>query len=344
MQAGVFVRTGLLEVGDRPEPQLSSADPDWVKIEVEACGICGTDLQIMNVPPGHPAAPDTVLGHEFVGRIVEVGAAVSEYAPGDRVTVAPNLTCRELNLSFCHQCRLGRSNHCDHWSTLGIHRDGGFARYLLAPAKALFRVAEHLPTEEAIWIEPLSCVLGGYNRFAIQAGATGVVIGAGPIGILHGLMLKSAGAQVIISDLSPQRLAKAEEAGLDVMVNARGESLPHVVHEATAARGADMIVDAVGGQLDTAVECAGMMGQICCFGINLRRPAVDETRITERELTIFGTYVGMNTFPQAIEILESGTLTPAVMNWDIMPLSEILQGMQACRQGEAVKVVVSAAA
>ncbi len=342
MEAGVFVREGLFEVRERAEPDLAHAAADWVKIEIEACGICGTDLQILQVPPGYPAPDDTVLGHEFVGRVVEIGTGVVRWQVGDRVTVAPNLTCRELNLDLCPQCRLGRSNHCDNWTTIGIHRDGGFARYLLAPEKALFAVSADLGVEDAIWIEPLSCVLAGFNRFALQDSVTGVVIGAGPIGILHGMLLKTAGIQVIIADLQPQRLAMAERAGLDVMVNAGETDLQQVVRATTRQRGADVIVDAVGGQLDAAVACAGMMGQICCFGINLRQPQVDQGLITKHELTVFGTFVGIDTFPEAIRLLEGRMLVPAVLNHELMPIRDLPVGLDLCHSGDAVKVVASA--
>ena len=341
MEAGIYQGNGVLQIRERPDPQLAQADPDWVKIKVEACGVCGTDLQILKVPPGHPAEPDTVLGHEFVGRVEEVGAEAENFQVGDRVTVAPNLTCRELNLPLCPLCRRGHSNHCDHWTTIGLHRDGAFAPYVLAPEKALFPVAEHLDVRNAIWIEPLSCVLGGFHRLDAQAGQLGVVIGAGPIGILHGLMLKSAGLQVLISDLSAFRLAKAQEAGLDRTVNVRQESFQEVVMDMSQDRGADIIIDAVGGQLGTAVDSAAMMGQICCFGINAVRPEVHEARITERELTIFGTFVGLNTFPRAIELLEQGTLQPASLNQEFLPIQDLPQGLETCRQGEAVKVAVS---
>ncbi len=340
MNAGIYQGNGVLRVGERPEPQLQGADPDWVKIKVEACGVCGTDLQVLKVPPGHPATPDTVLGHELVGRIAETGAAVEHFQVGDRVTVAPNLTCRELNLPLCLLCQRGRTNHCDHWTTIGLHRDGAFAPYVLAPEKALLAVAPDLDIRNAIWIEPLSCVLGCFNRLDIQPGQLGTVIGAGPIGILHGLMLKSAGLEVVISDLSAFRLTKAQEAGVDRPVNIRQESFQEVVMDLSQGRGADIVVDAVGGQLDTAVDSAAMMGQICCFGINAQRPVVHQARITERELTIFGTFVGINTFPQAIALLERGALQPAALNHDFLPVQELPRGLEACRRGEAVKVAV----
>ncbi len=341
MEAGVFVCAGQFEVQERNEPDLATVGEDWVKIEVEACGICGTDLQILKTPPGVPAPADTVLGHEFAGRVAERGTGVSRWQVGDRVTVAPNLTCRELNLSLCSQCQLGRPNHCANWTTIGIHRDGGFARYLLAPEKSLFAISEDLEASEAIWIEPLSCVLAGFNRFNRQSGATGVVIGAGPIGILHGMLLKMAGAKVIIADLSPRRLAKAQQAGLDIAVNADETDLQQVVMSETRDQGAEFLVDAVGGQLGVTIACAGMMGQICCFGHNLIQPRVEQELITKRELTIFGSFVGVNTFPEAIRLLESRKLVPSVLNHDLLPIQDLPLGLDLCRRGEAVKVMAS---
>lgn len=340
MKAGIFQGQGVLEVGERPLPLPADGGPDWVTIDVEACGVCGTDLQVLKVPPGHPAAVDTVLGHEFVGRIREVGPEVEGFGPGDRVTVAPNLTCRELGKPWCPYCRMGRPNHCDNWTTIGLHRDGAFAPHALAPEKSLFAVDDELPIGDAIWIEPLSCVLGCSSRLQTEPGMLGAVIGAGPIGILHALMLKATGLKAVISDLSPLRLERAVDAGVDAAVNVGSESFLDAVMDLSHGRGADVVVDAVGGQLGTAVDCAAMMAQICCFGINDVKPEVDQFRITERELTIFGTFVGVDTFPKAIELLESGALLPGVLNEEFLSLQNLHEGIQACLQGEAVKVAV----
>ncbi len=342
MQAGVFIREGLFAVQERDEPDLAQVAADWVRIEVEACGVCGTDLQILKTPPGHHAQDNTVLGHECVGYVVEVGPAVTRWPVGARVVVAPNLTCRELNQDLCPQCTRGHFNHCAHWTTIGIHRDGGFTRYLLAPEKALHAVAVELDVANAVWIEPLSCVLAGFHRFNLQTGTTGVVIGAGPIGILHGMLLQTAGLRVIIADLSSQRLALARQAGLDIAVNVTNTDLRQVVMTETGGQGADVLVDAVGGQLDTAIACAGIMGQICCFGINRRHPRIEQGLITQRELTLFGTFVGVNTFPEAIRLLETGALVPAVLNHDLMPIQDLPVGLDLCQRGEVVKVITSA--
>ena len=336
MLAGVFMGEGVLELQRRAIPTLPAED--WVIIENEGCGVCGTDLHILSVPQGHPATPGTILGHEFVGYVVEVGPGVSGTRVGDRVAVAANLTC-----GLCRQCKAGRSNHCENWTTIGIFKDGAFARYTAAPERALHKISKEVPFEEAVWTEPLSCVVNGTDRLAIQPGQTAVIIGAGPIGTLHGLMFKAAGAKVIISDLAPLRLEVARQAGIDLTVNPKNENLAGAVRDYTDGLGADIVVDAVGNQFGTCIELAAKGGKISLFGMSeTARPAVKQYDITRNELTIYGTYVGVHTFPRAIQILESGAIRPSVMNSAILPLEEMLKGVEAARRGEAVKVIVKA--
>lgn len=336
MLAGVFMGEGVLAVQSRPVPTLPA--PDWVILENEGCGVCGTDLHILSVPPGVQATPGAILGHELIGRVVEVGPAVSGIKAGDRVAVAANLTC-----GLCRHCKAGRSLHCENWTTLGIHKDGGFARYTAAPERALHKVSRALPFEEAVWVEPLSCVVNGTDRLAIQPGQTAVIIGAGPIGILHGLVFRAAGAQVIIADLAPFRLQVAKKAGLDVAINVKNENLAEVVLESTQGLGAEVVVDAVGNQFGAATGLAARGGKISLFGVNEgARPPVKQYDITRNELTVYGSFVGAHTFPRAIQILESGAIQPSVMNSMVLPLQNILEGIAAARQGEAVKVIVKA--
>ncbi|MBE7549814.1 MAG: alcohol dehydrogenase catalytic domain-containing protein [Anaerolineales bacterium] len=335
MLAGVFMGEGVLEIQQRPRPELPG--PDWVILENEGCGVCGTDLHILSVPPAVAATPGAILGHEVIGQVVETGPAVTTTNVGDRVAVAANLTC-----GLCRYCKAGKSLHCENWTTLGIHKDGGFARYMAAPERALHQVSKTLPFAEAVWIEPLSCVVNCTDLATIQPGQTAVVIGAGPIGILHGMMYKAAGARIIISDLAPYRLEVAKQAGMDVVVNIKTDSLAEVVKAETGGWGAELVVDAVGNQFGTALELAAKQGKIALFGVNEKaRPSARQYLITRNELTVFGSFVGENTFPRAIQILESGAIKPSVMNSMVLPLPDIFKGIAAARQGEAVKVVVT---
>lgn len=336
MLAGTFGGVGVLEIVNRPIPRIPH--DDWVLIENEGCGVCGSDLHILADPPGFAAAPGAILGHEFLGHVVEVGAAVQTVKVGDRVAVNPNMTCGK-----CRYCKRGLPNHCDNWTTLGLDQDGGFAHYTTAPEDSLHPVSEALPFEKAVWIEPLSCVVNGTDKLRIQPAQTAVVIGAGPIGMLHALMFQAAGARVIIADLSEFRLEAAEKLNFTAVVNAKKENLHAVVMDLTHGLGAEVVADAVGNQAGACVAMAARGGQITLFGmIEHAQPPIKQFDITRNELTIVGTFVSSYTFPRAIQILESGVIDPSPLNSLTLPIADMQRGIDAARAGEAVKVVVTA--
>ncbi len=334
MLAAVFGGEGKLEIQPRPVPRVQR--PDDVLIEVEGCGICGTDLHILDVPPGHPATPGAIMGHEFLGRVVAIGAEVSDIVPGQRVAVAPNITCGR-----CRYCRMGRPNQCENWTTLGIFLDGGLARYSVAPARNVFPIADHVPLTDAVWTEVLSCVVGATRQVRAQPGETALVIGAGPVGVLFGLVFKASGARVIISDLAPFRLEMARRARAGETVDVREQDVLAAVMKATGL-GVDIAVDAVGTQFQTCIEACARGGRIALFGMNqAQRPTVSQYDITRHELTVYGSYVGVNTFPGAIRMLESGTVRPGPLVTHILPVSRIQEGLAAARAGEAMKVLIT---
>ena len=131
MRAAVYEGEGRLVLRDVPDPLPA---PDEVLIEVEACGVCGSDVQIISVPPGHPSTPPVIIGHEFVGWIRSVGAEVGDVAVGTRVVVDPDPKCGR-----CDSCRAGRPANCTNIVALGVYRDGALARYVTAPANSVWR-------------------------------------------------------------------------------------------------------------------------------------------------------------------------------------------------------------
>src|SRR5260370_21379519 len=212
MLAAVCKKRGVLEIEDRQEP--GELAEDEVLLEVEGCGVCGTDLHILSDPAGHPATEGVILGHEIVARIVDKGAKVREFDIGTRVLVDANLKC-----GICPPCRKGKSNHCKNWTTIGIFLDGGFTRIVKAPQKALHPLRDDVPLKEAVWGEILSCVIGSTDRVRIQPGELAVVIGGGPAGVLHPMLFNAAGAQVILADVSNERLEFARAARIQRKVN-----------------------------------------------------------------------------------------------------------------------------
>jgi len=333
MLAAVFAREGTLEMQERPVPVISN--PADVLIEVEGCGICGTDLHILETPPAHPATPGCILGHEYIGRIIETGPDVTSLRPGQRVAVAPNISC-----GVCRSCKAGRPNHCIRFTTLGIFRDGGLARYNVAPERACHPLADALPFEDAIWTEVLSCVANSVDNVKPQPGDAAVVIGGGPVGALHALLFRAAGARTIVTDVSGSRLDTLTRVGVDHVIDASSEAVADAVR-GFCPDGADIVVDAVGTQLDAALDLVRTGGRISLFGMNSRaRPAVRQNAITRNELTIVGSYVGVNTFPRAIALLESGVIHPSVLLSEVMPLPELLAALDRLRRGDAMKIAI----
>lgn len=333
MLAAVLAREGVLELQERPVPQLTH--PADVLIQVEGCGICGTDLHILESPPAHPATQGIILGHEFIGRILQVAGGVSTLRPGQRVAVAPNISC-----GLCAPCKAGRPNHCADFTTLGIFKDGGLAGYAVAPERACHALADHVPFEDAIWVEVLSCVVNSVDTVKALPGETVLVIGGGPTGALHALLFAAGGASVIVADMSEDRLAVLRSAGIAKTIHPGRQELAGALRD-FVADGADVVVDCVGNQLDAAVDLVRTGGRISLFGMNTRaRPPVRQNTITRNELTVYGSYVGVNTFPRAIAILERGVITPSVLISAVLPLVQITEGLDLLRSGRAMKVAI----
>jgi threonine dehydrogenase-like Zn-dependent dehydrogenase len=331
MRAAVFEGEGRLVVRDHPEPEPG---PGEVLIAVEACGICGSDVQIINVPPGHPSTPPVVIGHEFVGTVRGLGSGVTTVAIGDRVVCDPDPKC-----GACDSCRAGRPANCTNIVALGVHRDGALAELVTAPANSVYPIRVDLPADLAALVEPLACVVNGTNRAAIRPGESAVVFGAGAIGCLFIAVLRASGAARIVAvEPSQDRAPVARALGADAVLTPdewaaqRSTLLP---------AGADVVIDAVGSVLPSAIEAAGMGGRVVMFGMNANaRPAVHQVEIVEKGLTILGSYISNFTFPAAIRLIESGQLDLRPMVTATIGLEETLDGIARLRSGEAVKIVI----
>lgn len=335
MRAAVFEGEGRLVIGERQVP--ASPGPGMALIRVRAASICGTDLHILEVPPGHPATPGVILGHEYAGEVVAVGSGVSHVRPGDHVVVDPNLRC-----GTCRYCQRGLANFCENFSTLGIFQDGGFAPYNLAPAANLYPIAPHVPWEHAVFAEVLSCVVNGTRKIALHPGETAVVLGAGPAGLLFTQVLRAAGAgTIIVSELSPYRSEFARRSGADVVIHP-GEASPQPeVKRLTGGLGADVVIDAVGSLLGQALDLVRPGGRVLLFGMNQEAvPPVRQNTITRNEIRVLGTYIADHTFPAAIQIIERGLLKLDELITHRLGLKEIPGGIEALRRGQGMKVII----
>ncbi|MEM7344190.1 MAG: alcohol dehydrogenase catalytic domain-containing protein [Chloroflexota bacterium] len=335
MNVPIFKGEGRLEYETRPVPQLEQ--PTDVLVKIEACGICGTDLNILAVPAAHKANTDIPIGHEGIGIVEAIGSGVTQLQRGDRVVIAPRLTCGQ-----CRYCRRGLDNQCTNYQTIGTTVAGAFAPYLRAPQRALFKISDDIPRDDAVFFEPLSCVVGSVVRAPIQAGDTVAIIGGGPMGLLFAQMYRILGAgKLIVIDVEPYRLDFAQEIGVDVVLNPLEVDLPAAIRDVTEL-GADLVVDAVGHQMGTAVKLVRRGGQIVLFGLRPHdNPEVNQYTITRYDLTIHGTFVGLNPFEQTVQLLESRRLQPSQLITHQLPLSQLSEGVELMQSRQAMKVVIA---
>ena len=334
MPAAVFEGAGRLAIRERPRPVLER--PSDVVLDVEACGICGSDLAILAVPPGHPATPGVVLGHEMVGRVAQAGDEAGDLRPGDRVVVAPNVSC-----GACRYCRRGLRLHCERFTTHGIFVDGGLAPHVRVPVSACHPIAAGLPRHVAALAEPLSTVVHGVRRAEPFPGETAVVIGAGPVGLMYIALLRLAGLRVVALEPAERRAALARAMGAAEVLDPRADDAGAVVRDLTDGLGADLLVDAVGSQLGPALELVRTAGRIVLFGVNAQaRTEVAQEHITRDELTLLGAFVGQDVFPTAIALLESGEIDWEPFVTHHIGLDELPDAVEELRAGRAVKVEV----
>ncbi len=333
MTVPIFQGEGRLEYLVRPIPLLQA--PDDVLVRIEACGICGTDLNILATPPAHKAPPGIIIGHEGVGIVEQIGSGVHGLAPGDCVVIANRLTCGQ-----CAYCRRGLDNQCTNYQTIGTTIDGAFAPYLVAPARALWKIDPSVARDDAALFEPLACVVGSVKRAPIQPGDHVAVIGAGPMGLLFALVYRALGAgSITMLDMAPYRLEFAQELGMQAINVTQGDAAAEIKRRTQI--GADLVVDAVGNQLGQAVQLTRRGGQIVLFGLRPHdSPPVNQYTITRYDLTVHGTFVGLHPFAQTIQLLESRRVQPSVLVTHHLPLAKLEEGMALMRTQQAMKVLM----
>ena len=345
MLAAVYHGPGDLRVEQVPEPTIDAGE---ILLRVVCASICGTDLRILQgahrkYPPGTVRIP----GHEVVGTIAEMGAAVKGFARGQKVFVAPNMGC-----GHCRQCISGNNNLCADYDALGITLDGGFAEYVRVPATAVAQgnvvpLGDEIDSAVQALIEPFACVLRGQNAVEIRPGDVVLIMGAGPIGIMHAKLARLRGAgRVIVSEVIAGRLAQAANLGADRAVNPTQEDLAGVVADESRGAGADVVIVAAPAHAaqQSALQLAAIRGRINFFGgLPKDRPTIefDSNAVHYKELRITGT-TACSTADclQAAQIVESRQIDLSPLITRRFPLSEAAAAFAAAQSHESLKVVL----
>ncbi|MGL6198926.1 MAG: zinc-dependent alcohol dehydrogenase [Lachnospiraceae bacterium] len=335
MNAIVFSEVGEFEYTQRPVPEVTREDD--VQIKILAASICGTDVHILENPPGIVANKGIILGHECVGEVVETGAEVIALKPGDRVILDNNVPC-----GVCAACQTGNSNLCKRMASMGVHTDGVFTQYAVAPERQMVRIPEDIPLKQAIFAEPLNCVMGAVKKLKVMPGDTAVVLGGGPIGLYFTTLMKACGAgQVIVSEVSDFRAEYARAQGADVIVNPKEQSLEEEVRKLTEGNGADIVIDAVGVLINDAIRAVKNGGSILLFGQNAAaRQEICQNDITGRGLTVYGNYIGNYTLKNVAKLLVGGQVDFTGMITHELPLKDFAAGLKAMQEGKALEVIL----
>ncbi|HSX95859.1 MAG TPA: zinc-dependent alcohol dehydrogenase family protein [Streptomyces sp.] len=327
MKAAVIESVGKAVVIEVPDPAPGPRD---VVVEVAACGLCGTDLHILQgeFAPSLPIVP----GHEFAGEVVGVGGRVTELSVGDRVAVDPSLYCHE-----CRYCRTGHNNLCERWAAIGVTTAGGAARYAVAPVANCVRLPEHVRTQDAALVEPLSCAVRGYDVLRARLGAHVLIYGSGTMGLMMLELAKRTGAaSVDMVDVNPTRLETARRLG--VSGAAAGPD------ELERPQGWDVVVDATGNAaaIQDGLGRVAKAGTFLQFGVAdyATRVTIDPYRIYNQEITITGSMAVLHSFERAAELFAGGVLDPEVFISDRVPLERYPEALEQFASGVGRKIVV----
>jgi L-iditol 2-dehydrogenase len=346
MRAALLFGREDLRVQDVPVPEVG---PEEVLLAVRAAAVCGTDIRMFRggakgVGPQSPL----VLGHELAGTVARTGRAVAGLREGQRVAVAPNMGC-----GTCDACVSGNTHFCENgYRAFGINLPGGFAEYVLVPSEAvrqgnLCPISPEVSFAAAALAEPLSCVYNAFQRCAIRPGDKVLIIGAGPIGLMHAKLARMGGAaRVFLNDLSAERLEACRrlEPGLSVLPGADPESR---LLELTAGKGLEVVITACPAPEAqvTALRVAAVNGRVLFFGgLPADRAVVplDTNLIHYRQLVVTGTArQSLSQFRQVLRLIEQGLVGAEDLVSARWPLERIGEAFQAVMRAQGLKHVVS---
>ena len=332
MKAAVYRGPGILEWSFWPDPL---AGPGELVLRVRGCGLCGSD--IAKIQEGR-VVPPAVFGHEVVGEVVAVGAAVTQFERGDRLVVAHHVPCFS-----CHYCRRGSPSMCRSFKEVNLD-PGGFAEFVRVPAPnvrhAAFKLPKSLSDEVASWCEPLACCLRAVRRARLEPGDTALVVGLGAVGCLLVQLLNRVGVRVLASELLAERCALGARFGAGAY--SEPDLLAEAVSDTTDGRGVDLALITAGGaavlaSLAPLVRDGGMLHYFAGgAGEALPLPL---NALYHRELTLTATYsASPGELGEAFELLVMGQVRVEPLITHRLPLKELGEAVRLATSRQALKI------
>jgi 2-desacetyl-2-hydroxyethyl bacteriochlorophyllide A dehydrogenase len=328
VKAVVIPSPGEIAVEGVDDPTPGARD---VVVAVDACGICGTDIHILDGefgPTGYPIVP----GHEFAGEVVAVGREVSGLSQGDFVCVDPSLFC-----GVCRFCREGRGNLCENWNAIGVTVDGGCAEFVSVPAANAFTLPSDVERRFGTIVEPLSCAVRGFDQLQVRLADHYLIYGAGTMGLLLTQLAAGAGAgSVTVVDRNPDRLPRALSLG--------------ATHAATSAdeleRSAwEVVIDATGvvPAIEDGLTRVRRGGTFLMFGVASEEATATFSpfRVYNDEIRIIGSMAVLHSFERARDLLVAGAIDAGALLTHRVGLGDYPSAIEAFRAGSGLKIQVA---
>ncbi len=346
MLAAVLHSPNNLTVQEIPTP---TAGPGEILLKIDTTTMCGTDGRLLTGAKTSGVIPDIVLGHEIAGTIAEVGEGVEGYPIGAQATVSIVVSC-----NACPQCLNGLEHLCANLDLVGYGINGGFAEYMLMPAHAVksgnvIMPPAPLPSRTLALAEPLSCVLNGQEQMRIEPGDTVVVLGAGPIGLLHTQLARYCGArQVIVTNRGEERRKLALTMGATLALDPTTDDVKQAVLDVTRGQGADAVVVCIGAVelANLAIDLARPGGRVNYFaGFPRGSTSVMEPNLIHyKELVVTG---GSNAprrqVQRAVDLLAAGAIDADKIVTAAFGIRDIMTAFEYVQEKKAMKVAIEPA-
>jgi L-iditol 2-dehydrogenase len=333
MKALVHTKALTFEMQEREVPKHGPSD---VLVRVVAVGICGSDVHGMTGQTGR-RIPPIVMGHEAAGVVEAVGAAVTTFKKGDRITFDSTIYCNR-----CRYCLSGKPNLCSNRKVLGVscdeyRQDGAMADFVVVPEHIVVPLPQGLDFEKAAMVEPVSIAVHAVERAGIHLGDNVVVVGCGIIGLLTIQAARLAGAgRVIAVDVVDYKLEEARRLGADHVINSRSGDPVQAIQALTAGEGADVALEAVGfpPTVDLAVRCVRKGGRCVLIGNLTPRMDFPAQIVVQRELDVRGTVASAGEYPACLTLIASGRLDVASLISRTVPLEEAPHWFHLLHEGK----------
>lgn len=310
-------------------------EPGEVIVRMTAAGLCGTDYEIWS--GARPVAYPRIMGHELVGRVEAAAPDVTRVSPGDPVVVEPNYSCGR-----CPLCREGNRNLCLSRTTIGINVDGGFAELVRVPEQCCWRAAAGAASDALLLAEPLAVVVRAVARGAPKPGETAAIVGAGTLGLLALQVLRARGARVMVTSRSRRRFTLADQLGADATHAAIDGPLGDAARRFSGREGVDLVVETAGtaDAVTHALELVRPGGRVVLTGLPHEPTPVSFFSVVRREVTLTGSMIYQDEFPEALRLVDSGAVRTAPLITHRFGLDRIGEAFAAHTDPSSIKVAL----